>query len=279
MSGSIQIHDTAFMTSSYRSSNENLSRDIYAQLWNNQKTDDWIRDLMKEVSPFEPLLHCLRNRFFLDRIEQLWKQREIEILINFGCGFSMYPYLLDSRLQHIEIDTEEIIRYKKKKTVLWESKNLLPERDIHYISTNFKMLNISSLTDQILSLIGDKPSFILLEGVIFFLEPEEINQLFFLFDTIQKEKGLIGSVSFLPEEQEKMVFKNLIQFFQNKIDPNFNYQLIKDSFYLGLKNYDLIEKQNYMGLSKLYEGASEMELTEQTILNEQLYLLKKTQND
>jgi hypothetical protein len=60
----IQIHETAFFTSSFRAFKESLSGDIYAKLWQNPKTDAWIKEYLSEVSSEETFTHCLRNRCF-----------------------------------------------------------------------------------------------------------------------------------------------------------------------------------------------------------------------
>jgi len=115
MKNAIEIQETAFVTAAYRASNEALSKDNYSNYWNNPKTDEWIKNYVKKVSIEEPFVHCLRNRFFYETIKELLEKEEIEVLINFGCGFSMYPFLLDEKLINIEIDQKSLIAYKKVK--------------------------------------------------------------------------------------------------------------------------------------------------------------------
>ena len=38
----IKIHETAFVTSTFRAFDENLSQDNFAKLWQNSKTERWI---------------------------------------------------------------------------------------------------------------------------------------------------------------------------------------------------------------------------------------------
>ena len=110
----IQIHETAFFTSSFRAFNEALSGDKYAKLWLNPKTDAWIQEYLTEVSSEETYTHCLRNRFFLETIKDLAASKQIEVLINFGSGFSMYPFLLDESLipvsyTHLTLPTSDLV--------------------------------------------------------------------------------------------------------------------------------------------------------------------------
>lgn len=271
---SIQIHDTAFMTSTYRSTDEALSKDPYSKYWNNEATDKWIAQYLKAISKEEPFVHCLRNRFFYEAIKQRMDQNEIEILINFGAGFSMYPFLFDADLEHIEIDQPTVIAHKKEKIKEWTAEGKLPQRKIHFIPTDFNENYESELRSKIASIKGNKRSFILLEGVLFFLNRDNTIRLFNLFEKIQGSGEFVGSVSFRKSAEETVVFKKLIQFFEKKVVMNqhFEYQTIEDDFYENVNGYNLIEHQDYISLASEYV---ERELEENEILNEHLYILRK----
>ena len=164
----IKIHETAFVTSAFRAFDENLSQDIFAKLWQNPKTEQWIAAYLNKVSSEETYTHCLRNRYFLDKIKDLVQNQEIEVLINFGSGFSMYPFLLNENLINIEIDKPEIVDYKKDKIKKWQKENILPKRNIHFIGVDFSENYKKDLLSKINSITANKSSFILVEGVLFF---------------------------------------------------------------------------------------------------------------
>lgn len=111
MDENIEIFETAFVTADFRAHDTSLSKDIYAHLWSTKRTKEYKNEYVNSVSKYEPLAHCLRNRFFLDKIKILHTKKDIEILINFGCGFSMYPFLLPKNLLHIEIDMPNSISF------------------------------------------------------------------------------------------------------------------------------------------------------------------------
>ena len=271
----IKIHETAFVTSTFRAFDEDLSQDNFAKLWQNSKTKQWIEEYLDQVSSEETYTHCLRNRYFLDRIKDLVDNKEIEVLINFGSGFSMYPFLLNEKLINIEIDKPEIIDYKKAKIREWQKSNVLPKRNIHFIGVNFSENYQEDLLSKIKSIKGDKPSFILLEGVLFFLNREETNNLFSLFSTIQKNGDYVGSASFQETLKETKAFKNLLSFFNQKVSKTSenDYQTIEDEYYNSKNNYKLIDHQDYFSLSKRY--GNKINQRKELILNENFYLLKK----
>ncbi len=271
----IEIHETAFVTSAFRAFDENLSQDPFSKLWHNSKTEKWIEDYLNLVSSDETYTHCLRNRYFLDKIEELVNKREIEVLINFGSGFSMYPFLLNERLINIEIDKPEIVDFKEKKIENWQKNNKLPKRNIQFIGVDFSKDYKDSLLSKIYSIKSDKPCFVLLEGVLFFLDREETNKLFSFFNSIQNKGDYVGSASFQETLKETLAFKNLLSFFNKKVSKtNENdYQTIKDEYYQSIKNYKLIDHQDYFSLSEKYGNVIKHD--KELILNENFYLLKK----
>ncbi len=271
----IEIHETAFLTSTLRSFNENLSQDQYARLWSNPKTGKWIKEYLNQVSSEEAHAHCLRNRYFLDTIKKLVEDNKIEVLINFGCGFSMYPFLLDKKLIHIEIDKPEIVDYKESKIKKWQKSNILPKRNIHFIAVDFREDYEESLLSQIFSIKGNKPCFILIEGVLFFLDREETDNLFDFFNAIQDQGDFIGSASFQETIKDTLAFKKLMDFLNQKVSKtnHSDYQTIKDEYYQSLIAYRLIDHQDYFSLSKKY--GNKIHLSKEEILNENFYLLRK----
>lgn len=271
----IEIHETAFLTSTLRSFNENLSQDYFAKLWCNPKSDKWVKEYLDLVSSEETNAHCLRNRYYLDTIKKLIDDNQIEVLINFGCGFSMYPFLLDEKLINIEIDKPEIIDYKKSKIENWQKTNTLPKRNIHYIAVDFSEDYKLDLLSQISSIKNNKPCFILIEGVLFFLDREETDNLFNFFNVIQKPGDFIGSVSFQDTLKESLAFQKLLHFLDQIVSKtkDSDYQTVEDEYYRSKPAYRLIDHQDYFSLSTKY--GNEIQLDKELILNENFYLLKK----
>lgn len=274
-SNNIEIHETAFVTSAFRATDVNLSKDIFAHLWSNPKTEKWIQEYLKKVSSEEPFTHCLRNRYFLDSIGKNIKINGIEVLINFGAGFSMYPFLLDKKIINIEIDKSEIVEYKRFKIDQWQKINVLPKRNLHFIGVDFRSDYKDALLTTINTLKGNKKCFILIEGVLFFLDREETDNLFDLFNIIQNMGDIIGSASFKDELKESLAFKRLMHFFVEKVAKTkaSDYQTVQDEFYQRRGNYSLMDHQDYFSLSKTYNH--KIRLQKELILNENFYLLQK----
>ena len=271
----ISIHETAFVTSAFRAFDEDLSQDNFAKLWENNKTEQWVAEYLDHVSSEETYTHCLRNRYFLNTIKKLVAGGEVEVLINFGSGFSMYPFLLDEHIIHVEIDKPEIVDYKMDKIDYWQRNYILPKRNIHFIGVDFSTDYKESLLSKINTIKGTKSSFILIEGVLFFLSRTETNGLFKFFDVIQNSGDYVGSASFQDTLKNSLAFKNLLKFFNQKVAKTSknDYQTIEDKYYKSLANYNLIDHQDYYSLSSQY--ANKIGNNRDLILNENFYLLRK----
>lgn len=275
MEKNIKIHETAFVTSSFRASNPLVSKDTFAHLWANEKTDEHAQQYTQEVSAYEPLAHCLRNRYFYETITSLYQQNKIALVINFGAGFSMYPFLLNEQLAHIEIDQTDVIAYKQERIAAWVEEGKLPYRKIDYICANFNESDNASLLEKIKLLKAERPSLILIEGVLFFINSEDTDRLFQLFGSIQNKGEYVGSVSFKKELEHTLGFKRMTAFIEKNLEANqkFEYQTIDDHFYTHNAKYSLVEHLDHHLLQKKYGTA--MKFNKDLLLNEQMYLLKK----
>ncbi len=72
----------------------------------------WADEYCTLVSKWEPILHCIRNRYFLDKLKEISKAEDF-LLINIGAGFSMYPQTLRAGITTIEADLKDLIAFKK----------------------------------------------------------------------------------------------------------------------------------------------------------------------
>ncbi|TCP22187.1 leucine carboxyl methyltransferase [Tenacibaculum skagerrakense] len=271
----MKVHETAFMTSMFRAMDETLSKDVFSKLWNNQKTKVWVDAYLNEVSSEEAKTHCVRNRFFLERISQLYHEKQVDRVINFGSGFSMYPFLLNKSIQHIEIDKPEVIDYKKDKISDWISKGKLPLRDIHFIGADFSKDYEEYILSELKAFKSKRHTFILLEGVLFFLNKSQANRIFDFFNKIQKKGDFIGSVSFDDSIQKKKAFARLQNFFlsKNLTTTKGDYLTLNNDFYKNRTSYSVIENKDYFDYSKELDNTINTNATD--ILNENFYLLEK----
>ncbi|MEW7292533.1 class I SAM-dependent methyltransferase [Aquimarina sp. 2304DJ70-9] len=272
----MQIHETAFAVSTYRSYHEDISKDIYAKLWNNPATDALIPNILKSVSEYEAILHSLRNRFFYERMKSFFEKHNGGTLINFGSGFSMYQFSFSDNVSTIEIDKKDIIDYKKEKVDHWTRERKLPSRDVRYVAVDFNQNTTEEIVEILKPLINKEPTFILIEGVFFFLDLKTTNKLFKIFTAVQEPGDIVGCVTYLPEVETTAVYRRLLHYFDSNNDTNdsFNHQTIPHSYFENINDYTVLENTDEFELSKIY--APDSTIKDKTeILNETMYLLEK----
>jgi len=272
----MQIHETAFIVSTYRSYHEDISKDIYAKLWNNPDTDALIPEILTTVSKHEAILHSLRNRFFYEEIRGFFKANNGGTLINFGSGFSMYQFSFDSSIATIEIDKKDIIDYKKDKIDHWTKEHKLPNRDIQYTAIDFNQNSIQQIIATLSPMIKKKPIFILIEGVFFFLDRKTTDKLFTVFKELQNPGDMVGCVTYLPDVEQTEVYKRLLHYFDSHNDTNdsFSHQTIPHSYFSKIKGYTLKEHTDEFELSKIYTTDININ-SKKEILNETMYILER----
>ena len=274
-SKNIKVSDTAFVTCAFRRLNEKLSGDYYAKIWNNKNAEKILKDYTSSVSTEEIETHCIRNRYFLETIKRFIENSEIKVLINFGAGFSMYPFLVDSNISHIEIDKPEVVEYKEHIISVLTSENELPKRDITFIGVDFSSDYFYSLLDTLQKIVNNKPCFIIIEGVLFFLNKTETDLIFKLFDQLQNTNDYVGSVSYTEEVLKTSAHSRLMKYTNRglKDASKEGCQIVPNSFYKNLKSYKLVEMEDYYSCSKVFNHIPN--LNPDDILNESFYLLKK----
>lgn len=270
------IHETAFLTCAYRSYDPELSGDLYAFLFNNPQTDFWAHAISSEVSDQEPFLHCLRNRYFLDKIISFFEKNPNGVLVNWGAGFSMYPFLIPQDVYSIDIDQKDIVDYKSAILQKWVVEGKIPNRKLDYINADFRAENLSDLILNVKTKIDSRPCFFILEGVLYFLSKGVTDKLFTAMKKIQNQGDLLGCVSFLPEAGETPVMQKLNSFFDknNFTDDSFSHQLLSTESYSSREGYSLVDHQDYCTLSLKYKPSQAIS-DKYSILNENMYILER----
>ncbi|WGK66380.1 class I SAM-dependent methyltransferase [Croceiramulus getboli] len=197
-------------------------------------------------------------------------------LINFGCGFNMYPFLLPDTLNYLEIDKPEVVDLKQTKIKAWQQQGSLSERKITFVGVDFTQDYQSALERTITNLKKDQPCFILLEGVIFFLNRAQSDDLFAFFHRLQGPGDWLGSASFRDTLKRTTAYKRLMAYTgqqEFKTANKEDFQTFPDSYYKALPNYSLIDHQDYFSLSEHY--GNPIQLPSDQILNEHFYVLQR----
>ena len=271
------VHDSALIVNSFRARRSLLSGDPYAPLWITEESESWADQYAQQVGKTEILVHALRHRFFLNTLKQFILKNPDGVFINIGAGFTNYPYLISSETCCCEIDTEANIVFKQEKLADLERKGQIPQRQLDFFTVN--NLNKSEEIDSLISILKNwvdgRASFILFEGVFFYLKLEAISYFFATLATLQKKGDQVACTSFRPEECHKLMFHRLIDYCQKGYRMmEFTPTTIPPSFYNQLSGYTLISHQNYYDLGEQFIVINELDNTNK-VLEEDVYILEK----
>jgi O-methyltransferase involved in polyketide biosynthesis len=248
------ISDSAFLVNESRSRRVDISKDIYAHLWINESTNKLWNDFNSEVYPFDDIQMALRNRFFLEQLKSFINKSSKPVIINIGTGFTSYPFLVSENCKFIEIDLPNVIEYKQKKIKQFIKNGDLPNRNIIFMTADICDKNDQmKLKESLIPHLKDKPSFILLEGVTYFLKKQYLNKLFNIFSEIQISNSILAFDFWKLDEADHPVLKKLMRFFSNRFDFDENqYNLIDLDYIQNIKEYELVESTYIKELEKTY---------------------------
>jgi O-methyltransferase involved in polyketide biosynthesis len=255
------IHDvsgTAFVTNYSRSKLVNLSHDWYAHLWVTPESISLWDELSHNVYPHDAINLGLRNRFFLDHINQFASTNADSVIISIAAGFENYPFLAETYSHFIEIDLPNIINFKKNKVRQWIIDKRLPKRDIEFISIDLNDHGQRmSMKETLKKIIKNKHSFILMEGLTYYLKSEILSEIFGMLREIQNIGSLVTFDYWKPDALQYPVMQKLKEYFNNKFGSSGeNWNLFDDSYIKKIKGYIEIESIDIAGLERDYSDTS-----------------------
>jgi len=269
------VHDSALIVNAYRAKYPSVSFDRFAALWITEESEKWANAYAEKVGSTEILVHALRHRFFLEELSQFLELYPNGVFINVGAGFTNYPYLIPATTPCCEIDTEVNLSFKKKKLAEFNLNGDIPPRMIKFIAVD----DLNNLTDMsALSLIlkewvDGRPSFVLFEGVFFYLKPETISHFYDILASLQRKGDIVAATSFRPEECSKGMYKRLVDYCRTDYRMmNFIPTTVPKNFYAQQSGYLLATHENYYGLSMKYGFSEKLDKPEE-VLEEDCYIL------
>ncbi|RDK82993.1 class I SAM-dependent methyltransferase [Marinirhabdus gelatinilytica] len=270
-----QVEDTAFVIAHYRAQDPTFSLDNYAHLWQNKGAYEIAQKFAEQVSEFDNILHCGRNRIIFNYLQKYTALEKDILIINIGAGFSMYPYTLPEKLRHFEIDLPHVVAYKVKETEKFIRTQKLPERQVTHASFDItKKSDLESLFTEV-SLDASNQRIVVMEGLFFFLPIPKIEQLLSFCRRYLNKGDIILCESYKKDIEHTGVYKKLLQFFgadfklRSTAHGNFPH-----SFYEQVEGFDVLEKSSSYDIC-LKNKKIPASVEEKEVLNEYVYVLER----
>ncbi|MEX2263592.1 MAG: class I SAM-dependent methyltransferase [Bryobacteraceae bacterium] len=256
------ISDTAFLVNESRARSVQLSGDVFAAHWVAEEKRDAVRqlwdDFSREVYPHDDLELGIRNRFFLTRLEDFVYRARDAAFVNVGAGFTSYPFLLSRPIDCIEIDYPHVIEQKRNRLVTLRQTGVLPERSVKLFAADLSQAaEREQLRQMLTSELAGRPSFILLEGLTYYLSEPVLRALLESFRNLQPGGSELAFDFWRTDITRRPVFCKLQDFFVRRFGFETQaYNLFGEDFICSLGGYGVVRITDATAEERTYAGTA-----------------------
>lgn len=248
------ISGTAFVVNYSRSKRVEISKDIYAKLWVTPESIELWNELAKNVYPNDDLNLSLRNRFYLEHMDRFAKLHDDPVIVILASGFTNFPFLTKKECTTVEVDLPNIIDFKKQQVGQWIREHKLPDRKVKYLSIDLTDKGQQSrMKDILVKEIGDRPSFVTMEGLTYYLDHKVMDELFGICREVQQPGSWTGFEYWKPDTMSYPVMVKLMDYLGRKFGYTDQKWFLFDEEYIrGIKDYREIEATDIAALELKY---------------------------
>jgi O-methyltransferase involved in polyketide biosynthesis len=248
------ISATAFLSSQSRARAVEASKDTYSRLWVSSETIHLWDDFAENVYPHDDLELALRCRFFLERLQSFVEENANPIFINVAAGFTSYPFLIEPPCSCIEVDYPHVLDFKSSQLKKWQEEGVLPKRKIEFFPTDLKNTsNLGDLRKAVSSWIDEQPSYILMEGITYYLDIPILKKLLAMFRDSQVKGSLVAFDFWKPDIVHHPVFIKLEKYFAERFGfESRTYNLFDAEFISSIEGYEIVEITDVAKQEKKY---------------------------
>jgi O-methyltransferase involved in polyketide biosynthesis len=248
------LSESAFLVNESRARRVDISQDRFARLWVSKTTRELWEDFTARVYPYDAIELGLRNRFFLESLRFFVRSAQNPVFVNIGAGFTSYPFLVEEPCRSIEVDLEHVIDFKRKKIATWIKNGRMPKRTIEFISADLcRSSDRKQLQARLTSSLADAPSFLLLEGITYYLNEAVLHALFEMCAAIQRPGSVLAFDYWDPTIAENPVFLRFKKFCSERFGhKETRYTFFDEEFIHGIPGYTSVEQTDIQRLERQY---------------------------
>lgn len=270
------ISASAFLVNESRARNVSLSHDRYARLWVTDETRRLWEDFTREVYPHDAVELSLRNRFFLERLNGAISTGRVSAFINIAAGFTSYPFLINQPVPCFEVDFPHVVDHKRQAIGRWQAEGVLPDRPVEFIAADLNdPKQLVTLQRELVLRLGGVPSFLLMEGLVYYLEPEVLERLYEAWTGLQVPGSVLAFDFWKPDVAEHPVTCRFARFCAERFGhARERYNLFDETSIAAVTGYDIVELTDVQELEQVFAGSSDL-ADYRTILPEHYALLQR----
>jgi O-methyltransferase involved in polyketide biosynthesis len=248
------VSGTAFVVNYSRAKMVHISQDRYAHLWVTPEAISLWNEVARDVYPNDDLNMSLRNRFYLEHIKKFVAANQDGVIISIAAGFDNYPFLLETDYRFIEVDLPNIIDYKRAKVLQWMKEDILPKRNVDFVSIDLtKYDQRIKLKEGLQGAIAQKPSLAMMEGLTYYLPREVLSDIFDLLAEVQPTGSLVVFDYWKPDALQYPVMQRLAKYLNHRFgESSAEWHLFDECFINEIKGYTAMESSDIAGLELKY---------------------------
>ncbi len=256
------ISDTAFLVVESRARRVDVSGDAYAQYWVPPERRAAVaalwNDFSREVYPNDDLELGIRNRFFIESIQHFTAVHRNAAFVNLGAGLTSYPYLLPGNIACFELDLPSVVAFKQQRIEELSVSGILPPRNLKLRAVDImEARGRLHLRDFLATIVGDRPTFFLLEGLSYYLNFLVLDELFEILREAQPVASQVGFDYWRPDLAQNPIFQRLRVFFVERFGfPAKDYCLFDPSWFAKIEGYRVLALSDVASCEAAYAGSN-----------------------
>lgn len=276
------VSDTAYLVCESRARRVDISQDVYARRWiapgHRESVAALWETFSREVYPYDDLEASLRTRYWLEQIEEFVRGAEDPVFVNIGAGLTSYPFLLTRRVPCLEFDRPVVVAYKNARMKELRSENVLPSREVSFCPINLESKeDLEGLEAILRRRCASRPSFVLCEGLTYYLERSTVNALVDVVRRVQQEGSILGVDFWRPSVAESPVFLRMKAFFSERFGlDSTEYTFLDDDWVSSLEGYESVASTTVVEQEAVYTETQHLQ-DRASVLLESYAVLKRTQ--
>lgn len=213
---------TAFLTCAARAREEALSGDRYAAAWTPPglaaEVEALREEYAREVCPHEDTGLAVRNRFFLERLRAFAAAHPGAAFANLGAGLTSYPLLVDPPLRALEVDLPALVAAKRARLDELRAVGAVPDCEVRMEAADLSEAEgRARLVEWLAEALGPRPSFVLMEGISYYLAPAALAGVLEAVRRAQAPGSLLALDFWGPEVRGHPVFAALERFYASRL--------------------------------------------------------------
>jgi O-methyltransferase involved in polyketide biosynthesis len=188
-----------------------------------------------------------------------------------------YPFLLKNPCDCLEIDDQHLVSFKQENLRTWQNQGKLPLRNLSFFAADLHNPgDLDRVKQTLKSTIQERPSYVLMEGITYYLDLTVIQQILDILGQYQTSSSIFACDFWTPDMINNPAFLKLETYFVERFGYGTNhYTFLEPTWFNSLKSYQVLALTDVVEQEKQYNSTNILEQHQPLILRENYAILTK----